>query len=229
MAADEEVIVRRTYTRARRFTQWVRWIMGWQLPVALQAAQFVTGAATLILLVQSRPSWGASLPWWVQILLILGLPMMVAIATRYLRTDGTGPTAMAAGLLSLATAPTRGRRNGKTVAAARARRIPAAYSLLADLAADPATGAAGSAWPAGGADRPHVAVSDPSRGPGAGLTGTAAAVALGARRVSVAELTRAAEALAAGQFRHPAPIAQTVVPASPEAQPRAPYPAAAGQ
>jgi hypothetical protein len=195
VSAEDEVIVRRTYTRARRFTQWVRWIMGYQLPVALQAAQFVTGVGTLALLIQTRAYWAGGMPWSLQILLILGLPVAVGVATRYLRTDGTGPAAVAAGLLSLATAPIRGRVNGRTLTLPRPHRAPAFYSVLIDIdeLARAADAAAATRWP--GSPAAPATTPGPRRAP-------AAAIAPGPRLVSVAELTRAAAALAGGEFRH---------------------------
>ena len=213
MNAEDEVVIRRTYTRARRFTQWVRWIMGYQLPVALQAAQFVTGVGTLALLIQTRAYWAGVMPWSLQILLILGLPVAVGVATRYLRTDGTGPAAVAAGLLSLATAPIRGRVNGRTLTLPRPHRVPAFYSVLVDLdnLAHAGETAAATRWPgslaaplttpAAAPEPPHA----PHRRPGVAApvgARAAAAVAPRPRLVSVAELTRAAAALADGEFRH---------------------------
>jgi hypothetical protein len=216
VSAEDEVIVRRTYTRARRFTQWVRWIMGYQLPVALQAAQFVTGVGTLALLIQTRAYWAGGMPWSLQILLILGLPVAVGVATRYLRTDGTGPAAVAAGLLSLATAPVRGRVNGRTLTLPRPHRAPAFYSVLIDIdeLARVADAAAAIRWPGSpaapgttpatttsSAAAPASAPRRPASAPGP-RRATAAATAPGPRLVSVAELTRAAAALANGEFRH---------------------------
>ncbi|MFC0429941.1 hypothetical protein [Kutzneria buriramensis] len=215
MSAEDEVIVRRTYTRARRFTQWVRWVMGYQLPVALQAAQFVTGVGTLALLIQTRAYWAGGMPWSLQILLILGLPVAVGVATRYLRTDGTGPAAVAAGLLSLATAPISGRVNGRTLTLPRAHRAPAFYSVLIDIdeLARVADAAAATRWPgspAAPATTPTATTSSAAAPAGAPHRASApgprrapaAATAPGPRLVSVAELTRAATALANGEFRH---------------------------
>lgn len=221
MADDEEQIIRHTYTRARRFTQWVRWIMGWQLPIALQAAQFVTGAATLVLLIQTRSTWGSSLPWWLQITLIITLPTVVAIATRYLRTDGTGPAAVFAGLVTLVIAPVRGRQNGKTVRSPRAHRIPTVCSLRIDLLDEQEVG---TTWSAEFADeleerRPEPAVLERQRvRPTQPRRATAPAAATAGRALSVAEITRAAQALAEGQFREhdveqPAEADQDLAPA----------------
>lgn len=202
---DEAAVVRRTYTHARRFQQWVRWVMGWQLPVALQAAQFIGAGATLVLLVQTRQLWAAALGWQAQTLVLLCGPAVVMGVIRLLPRDGTGPVAVAAGLAALATSPRRGRRAGRPAPAPRPHRIPATYSVTltpvpAVAVAETAVVPIAVAVPAAEAPEPAAAAGVPV--PVARAGGERVEAPAGrARLVSVAELTRAAEALAAGQFR----------------------------
>ncbi len=107
-----EAIPCRSYTYARRHPAVIGKIGGWTLPSPVSPAQLGVLVGSFVLAVQTRRLW-AHLPPVMNLVVIAGLPLALAWAVRHLRMEGRSPVRMAAGLVSLLSAPPGGTRQGR--------------------------------------------------------------------------------------------------------------------
>ncbi len=112
----------RTYTHARRFPLVIGKIGGYALPTPLTPAQVVVLFTTIAAEIFTRRYW-ALLPGPADLIVAMVLPLGLAWGVRHATVEGRSPLRFAMGMLTYATRPRRGLRDGRPVAADRPIRI----------------------------------------------------------------------------------------------------------
>ncbi|MEU2026931.1 hypothetical protein ABZ565_33060 [Streptomyces sp. NPDC016469] len=122
--ASSEVLVGRSYTRARRHPLMIgRWPGGrgriWGGPYTVPQMVVLAGALTLLLL--TRALWAHF--GLLNYVLALGLPYGLSLLVRHVQVDGRSPLSVAGSSLGLLTRPSGGRLGGRPLKALRGRRL----------------------------------------------------------------------------------------------------------
>lgn len=108
-----------SYTRARKYPKVVGVIMGWVSPWPSTAAQLGIMLGSAVMLLWTRPVWGMFVPAFLQVLLVIGIPLGGWWAVRFWKPEGREPAQALMGALSYIGRPRRGAVNGKGVRAGR--------------------------------------------------------------------------------------------------------------
>lgn len=110
-AADQSVLVGRSYTRARRHPWVIGKIQGWTIPLGpFTATQLGVLAVGLWLLVQTFTLWSRL---GVGAAVVVALPFAATWAVRHAQIEGRAPLRALAGHLALWTAPRTGLLRGR--------------------------------------------------------------------------------------------------------------------
>ena len=102
-----------SYTHARKFPLVIGKIGGFALPSPLSPSQIATLLGSFFLMLATRRWWGALTPGIGDALFMILIPGTLTWAVRHLRMEGRSPTKMLFGVVTLATAPTRGTVRGR--------------------------------------------------------------------------------------------------------------------
>lgn len=112
-APDQNTLVGRSYTRARRHPWVIGRIQGWTLPLGpFSATQLGVLVVSLWLLIQTAPLWTRLGPAAV---VVLAVPFLATWAVRHAQIEGRAPLRALAGYIALYTAPKRGTLHGRPV------------------------------------------------------------------------------------------------------------------
>ena len=125
-------IVCRNYTAARRHPNVIGVIGGWALPWPVTPTQLGVLIGTFLVLLKTRPLWGAFLPGFVSLTILGGLPLLATWAVRYFRVEGRSPVRAAAGGLSYLTRPRAGTLHGQPFRRPPSRRLDAGPVFVRD-------------------------------------------------------------------------------------------------
>lgn len=123
--SELQPIVCRNYTSARRHPNVIGVIGGWALPWPVTPTQLGVLIGSFLLLLKTRPLWGAFLPGFVSLTILGGLPLLGAWMVRYFRVEGRSPVRAAAGGLSYLIRPRAGTLQGRPFRCPPARRLDA--------------------------------------------------------------------------------------------------------
>lgn len=151
---DQEVLVGRSYTRARRYPLVIGRIPGSQNPLIggpYSLPQLFAMVGTFVLLVFTREVW-AQFSLIGNLLVVVGVPFAAGLVVRRLQVQGRPPWSVAASLAGLLISPASGRMGGRPLPRRRARHIGGVFTFRLQ--------------PAGGAPsrRPSVAAAAPAPG-----------------------------------------------------------------
>jgi hypothetical protein len=111
--SGEADILCATYTHARRHPMVMGQIAGWTPPFQLTLTQVAVVIVTLVIETQTWRWWGHLLPRLGGILVVLGLPCLLAWAVRRTRLEGRSLPRYALGWLALVAEPHGGRVGGR--------------------------------------------------------------------------------------------------------------------
>ena len=134
MRAESELepIVCRNYTAARRHPNVIGVIGGWALPWPVTPTQLGVLIGTFLVLLKTRPLWGAFLPGFVSLTVLGGLPLLATWAVRYFRVEGRSPVRAAAGGLSYLIRPRAGTLHGQPFRCPTPRHLDAGPVFVRD-------------------------------------------------------------------------------------------------
>jgi hypothetical protein len=127
---DVDVIVCRSYTRGRRFPKILGKIAGFALPFLLSMTQVAVFMTTFLLGCVTYSLWSRALPGSVPGLVLIGIPVVLTVAVRFVRIDGRAPLKALAGYCALLTAPRGGVVRGRPQWAWTSGRIASGTWLL---------------------------------------------------------------------------------------------------
>lgn len=125
-------IVCRNYTAARRHPNVIGVIGGWALPWPVTPTQLGVLIGTFLVLLKTRPLWGAFLPGFVSLTVLGGLPLLATWAVRYFRVEGRSPVRAAAGGLNYLTRPRAGTLHGRPFRCPPPRRLDVGPVFVSD-------------------------------------------------------------------------------------------------
>ncbi len=111
MTTDDSVACR-SYTHARRHPLVIGKIQGYTLPSPWTPAQLGVLVASFLVLLWTRPVW-AHLGGFLNLLVLLGVPIALMWCVRHLRMEGRSPARMAMGALSYVARPRGGSLHGR--------------------------------------------------------------------------------------------------------------------
>jgi len=138
-AEHAEPIVCYSYTFARRYPLVIGKIGGWApLWGPATPTQYGVAVGSAIALLWTRQYWGI-LPGPLNLLIIVGIPFALAWAVRSARFEHRAPMRALAGLVTLFTAPPKGRVNGRAYFEPRPDPLRGNRIFVAELPAPKAT------------------------------------------------------------------------------------------
>lgn len=114
-----EPILLTTYTRARKYPKVVGVIMGWVSPWPSTAAQMAVLLGSAIGLLWTRRVWGIVVPSFLQVVMVVGLPIAGWWAVRFWKPEQREPAQAMAGALSYFGRPRLGAVNGRRIRVSR--------------------------------------------------------------------------------------------------------------
>ena len=121
MTTDDSVACR-SYTHARRHPVVIGKIQGYTLPSPWTPTQLGVLVASFLVLLWTRPVW-AHLGGFLNLLVLLGVPVALMWCVRHLRMEGRSPARMGMGALAYVVRPRGGSLHGRAQRQPRACRL----------------------------------------------------------------------------------------------------------
>lgn len=108
-----EAVHCRSYTRARRHPYVIGVIGGWVSPWPSTAAQLTAALGSAILLLRMHRFWGPIVPGFLDAVVLLGVPIYLWWAARYLTIEGRSPARALVGAANYLIRPQQGSVDGR--------------------------------------------------------------------------------------------------------------------
>ena len=130
---DDEGIVCRVYTSARRHPYFIGKVGGWSLPTGpITPTQLGCWIGSFAALSSTRALWGALFPGIATLVVLVAAPTALAWCVRHVRAEGRSPLRFAAGVVAARFAPATGTSDGRPVRAPRRRLVRAQQLFVAE-------------------------------------------------------------------------------------------------
>lgn len=130
---DDEGIVCRVYTSARRHPYFIGKVGGWSLPTGpVTPTQLGCWLGSFGVLMFTWGLWGVLFPGIATLIVLVAVPTALAWCARHVRAEGRSPLRFAAGVASARLAPATGTHDGRPVRTPRRRLVRAQQLFVAD-------------------------------------------------------------------------------------------------